>query len=76
MKDNMQPFFSQGALDDLRTHIREPFIKFEEKKPEQWHDMVKFVSEYTSINILQKANAAKFVDSSIIISPQFRGIGY
>lgn len=69
------PFFPQGNLEELRVNIREPYIKFEEKKPEQWYDMIKFVSEFTTINILQKASAAKWVDPSVILTHQFTGVG-
>jgi len=75
LKDNMMPFFPQGNLEELKVHLREPYIKFEEKKPEQWYELVKFCQDFNTINILQKINQAKYIDPAVIITQQFYGFG-
>ena len=71
----MMPFFPQGNLEELKVHLREPYIKFEEKKPEQWYELVKFCQDFNTINILQKINQAKYIDPAVIITQQFYGFG-
>jgi hypothetical protein len=74
-KDNLLPFFPNSCGDDLRNYLREPFMKFEERKPEQWIDLLNFMQDGHSLNILQKASASRFIDQSSILGAQFKGHG-
>ena len=76
MKDNMLPFFpNKQNSEDLRNFYTEPFPKFEDKKPEAWHDYINFVKEKPTINILQKKTSANFVEAQRIQAKQFMGLG-
>ena len=74
-KEALLPFFSNSCLDELRSHLREPFVKYEEKKPEQWYDMINFLGEQPHINILMKNSSSRFLDQANILSQQFKGLG-
>lgn len=75
LKENMLPFFPNSCLEDLRSHLREPFVKYEERKPEAWNDLINFISDNFQINILQKNSSSRFIDPANILAPQFKGLG-
>ena len=35
LKDNLLPLFSNGQ-EELKLHVKEPYPKYEDKKPEIW----------------------------------------
>lgn len=75
-KEKMLPFFSNSCAEELRVHIREPFVKYEERKPDVWGDLITFLaSEEASLNILLKASSSRLLDPSNILAPQFKGFG-
>jgi hypothetical protein len=74
-KENLLPFFSNSCLEDLRGHLREPFVKYEEKKPEQWYDLISFLNDSPTINILLKNASSRFIDQANILTQQFKGLG-
>ena len=74
-KENLLPFFSNSCVEELRSHLREPFVKFEEKKPDQWYDLLGFLEGHANINILQKNTSSRFLDQFNILAPQFKGLG-
>lgn len=75
LKENLLPFFPNSCVEDLRSHLREPFIKYEERKPEAWNDLISFIGEHPNINILQKNTSSRFLDPSNILAAQFKGLG-
>ena len=74
-KENLLPFFSNSCVEDLRNHIREPFVKYEERKPEQWLDLINFLNDSPNIHILQKNSSSRLLDPANILSHQFKGLG-
>jgi hypothetical protein len=75
LKENMLPFFSNSCVEELRNYLREPFVKYEERKPEVWADLINFIKDNPNINILQKNSSSRFIDQSNILSQQFKGLG-
>ena len=73
-KENLSGFFPSKNSDDLRVHLREPFPKYEDRKPDAWYEMLKFVSE-GKVTILQKSSQSRFIDSGLILTKQFMGLG-
>ena len=74
-KENLLPLFPNSCTEELRAHLREPFVKYEEKKPDQWYDLISFINEQPNIHILQKNASSRLLDQSNILSPQFKGLG-
>lgn len=75
IKDALLPSFSNSCLEDLRVHLKEPFVKYEEKKPEQWQDLITFLDGHSTIHILMKNSSSRLLDPASILSPQFKGLG-
>lgn len=76
MKENLLPFFPNNRAEELRSYFREPFPKYEDKKPEQWVEMIDYLlEEELQPHIIQKKREAKFVDQGCIASKQFSGLG-
>eukprot|EP00330_Aristerostoma_sp_ATCC50986_P003056 CAMPEP_0114594010 /NCGR_PEP_ID=MMETSP0125-20121206/15608_1 /TAXON_ID=485358 ORGANISM="Aristerostoma sp., Strain ATCC 50986" /NCGR_SAMPLE_ID=MMETSP0125 /ASSEMBLY_ACC=CAM_ASM_000245 /LENGTH=95 /DNA_ID=CAMNT_0001793769 /DNA_START=67 /DNA_END=354 /DNA_ORIENTATION=+ len=59
-KEHLLPFFA--TQEEVKSYMREPFPRYEEKKPDQWNDAFKFLSDYTECNILRRIDDAKVVD--------------
>lgn len=62
-------------MEDIRPYIKEPYPKFEEKKPEQWLDFFLFVAAPTSVNILASKSSSKLLEPSQLKTKQFMGLG-
>eukprot|EP01016_Furgasonia_blochmanni_P047799 TRINITY_DN7057_c0_g1_i7.p2 TRINITY_DN7057_c0_g1~~TRINITY_DN7057_c0_g1_i7.p2 ORF type:complete len:161 (+),score=51.30 TRINITY_DN7057_c0_g1_i7:63-485(+) len=73
-KENLTPFFANNG-EEIKMHVKEPYPKYEEKKPDQWNEVMVFMKDYTFVNVLRHNLNAKIMDSSNILSPQFNGLG-
>lgn len=70
------PFFcNKNNAEDVRVHLKEPYPKYEDKKPDAWMEFFDFVMKDPQLHILQKKSASKLVDPTLIRSKQFMGLG-
>eukprot|EP01017_Pseudomicrothorax_dubius_P043936 TRINITY_DN7385_c0_g1_i1.p1 TRINITY_DN7385_c0_g1~~TRINITY_DN7385_c0_g1_i1.p1 ORF type:complete len:297 (+),score=90.66 TRINITY_DN7385_c0_g1_i1:313-1203(+) len=69
-KENLAPFFA-GGQDEIKQFYKEPYPKYEERKPEQWLELISLMKAYTIANVLRHKLDAKVVDPNNILCPQF-----
>ena len=60
LKESMIPFFANP--EEIKIYVKEPYSKVEEKSLEKWHDCIKFIKEFDSINVLRKSSNAQILD--------------
>lgn len=72
-KENLSQFFA--LQDEIKMYVQEPYPKYEEKKPEEWLQIMLLMKKFTWINILRHNMNAKILETSSILSSQFNGAG-
>jgi hypothetical protein len=69
-KENLTPYFA-GNQEEIKQYYKDPYPKYEERKPEQWGEIITHIKNHTTANVLRHKLDAKVVDPNNVLCPQF-----
>lgn len=76
LKENLLPYFcGKNNAEEVKVYLKEPYPKYEDKKPDLWMEFFGYIMEDPELNILQKKSASTMLEAGNIRSKQFMGLG-